>query len=316
MFKELNGKYAVVVCLFIFIFIIACGEDGTGPEVDFTDLTGEYLGQQRPGMEPVRFPPDILLANNLWFYHGSPVFSPDGQEMFWVKYYQDDSGVEIYFMKKENNRWTTPQPAPFANTEYIENNPIFSVDGNKIFFVSSRPGGRFFSVNRTQSGWSSPTPLNITIPSSYGTGWQVSVIRDESIYFELWSNNTPDIYRSRLVDGQYTQPENLGATINSEYNDFSPFVNPDENYIIYVSNRPGGYGMHDLYISFKNANGSWTEPRNMGNSINTGFEDAAPYVTPDGSYFFFTTQKAGDQGYNPYWVDAQIIEDLKPEELK
>ena len=69
-------------------------------------------------------------------------------------------------------------------------------------------------------------------------------------------------------------------------------------------------------ISFKNTDNSWTEPVNMGPDINSTTEDVAPYVSPDGNYLFFFTSRQGDNDYNPYWVSTQIIEDLKPAELK
>ena len=74
--------------------------------------------------------------------------------------------------------------------------------------------------------------------------------------------------------------------------------------------------MHDLWISFKNTDNTWMDPVNMGPAINSSTEDIAPYVTPDGNYLFFFTARQGDNGYNPYWVSTQIIEDLKPAELK
>jgi hypothetical protein len=80
--------------------------------------------------------------------------------------------------------------------------------------------------------------------------------------------------------------------------------------MIFTSNRPGGYGFNDLYISVYNGNESWSDPSNLGTIINSDFEDAYPLITFDGQYFFFTTQKSGDLGYNPYWVDAQVIYDL------
>jgi len=143
------------------------------------------------------------------------------------------------------------------------------------------------------------------------------ITRDETIYFEMSDSVTydvpDDLYRSRLVNGEYGEPENLGAAINTDdYEEYAPFVDPDEDYLIFASNRPGGFGGNDLYISFQNPDGSWTEPRNMGDTINSGAGDTIPYVSPDGEYFFFITRRAGDRGYNPYWVDAQIIEDLRP----
>lgn len=274
-----------------------------------------YFGQEPPSSTPLRFPPASLLANNSWFWHGSPNFSPDLMEMYWVKYthYSGYDRMEIAFVEVEDTQWTPIQVPAFANLDYDENNPFFSIMGDTLYFISQRPGGFIYYVTRTLTGWSQPLPLNIPIPHNTGTGWQFSITKNRTIYFELWANNgssPPDIYRSKYINGQYILPENIGTTINTDYNEFSPYIDPDESFIIFVSNRPGGYGFHDLYISSKNQDETWNNPINLGPVINSDFEEASPYISPDGLYFFFTTEKAGDLGYNPYWVDAQVVYNL------
>jgi hypothetical protein len=274
-----------------------------------------YLGQDLPGMTPVRFPPASLLANDDWFWHGSPVFSPDLMEMYWGKYtiYPTYHRIELAFVEVEDTQWTQIQNPPFANLEYGENNPWFSESGDTLYFISNRPGGFIFYVTRTPTGWSQPVPLNIPLPANSGTGWQFSITRDKIIYFEISTNNgsdPPDIYRTNMVNGQYTMPEDLGPPINTNGNEFNMYIDPDENFMIFVSNRPGGYGMHDLYISSRNQDGTWNDPINLGPEINSNQDDAAPYISPDGLYFFFNAWTIGDLGYNPYWVDAQVVYDL------
>lgn len=299
--------------------------DGTG----FESLTSEasmdwspswrltvppYLGRNPPGQTPVRFPPDSLLATDSLFWHGSPVFSPAMHEMHWASYviHPGDQGVELFSMGVDMGHWTTPQSPPFADPSYGENNPFFSPSGDTLYFVSGRPGGFIFRTFRTPTGWSEVEPLAIPLPADAATGWQFSMADNGNVYFEIWSNygaDPPDIYVSRFVGGTYQFPENL-SELNTTYNDFSPYVHPEEEYVIFTSNRPGGLGFHDLYISFRD-DGSWTTPVNMGTRINTGFEDAAPSVSRDGLYFFFQTQKAGDLGYNPYWVSTEIIDSIQ-----
>lgn len=123
-----------------------------------------------------------------------------------------------------------------------------------------------------------------------------------------------NIYRSKLVDGKYTRVEKLDTKINTKYNDLDAFVAPDESYMIFCSDRPGGYGKSDFYISFGTNGDSWTEPVNMGNKINSSAAEWIPYVTPDGKYFFFTSNKSGNREI--YWVDAGIINTYMPEKIK
>ena len=246
-----------------------------------------YFGQDPPGMTPVRFPPASLLANDDWFWHGSPVFSPDLMEMYWGKYtiYPTYHRIELAFVEVEDTQWTQMQNPPFADLNYGENNPWFSESGDTLYFISGRPGGFIFYVTRTPTGWSQPAPLNIPLPPNSGTGWQFSITNDKTIYFEISTNNgsdPPDIYRTNYVNGQYTMPEDIGVPINTNSNEFNMYIDPDEHYMIFVSNRPGGYGMHDLYISSRNHDGTWNEPINLGPDINSNQDDVAPYISPDG----------------------------------
>ena len=274
-----------------------------------------YFGQEPPGSTPVRFPPASLLANSTWFWHSSPHFSPDLMEMYWTKYthHTGYDRMEMAFVEVEDTQWTSMQVPVFANLNYNENNPFFSITGDTLYFVSQRPGGYFFYVTRTQTGWSQPFPLNIPIPANTIVGWQFSIAKNRTIYLELAANNgasPPDIYRSKYINGQYTLAENIGTPINTNYDDSFPFIDPDERFIIFASKKPGGYGIHDLYISSRNQDDTWNDPINLGPQINSNEEDVSPYISPDDLYFFFTTVKTGDLGYNPYWVDAQVVYNL------
>ena len=272
----------------------------------------KYLGQLTPGNTPKRFPPDSLLANDIWFWHGSPIFTPDGLEMYWTKIYQpgpDGQPIEIACMKVTDSLWSAPQRPSFANYNYVEMNPFLSTSGDTMYFLSRRPGGWFFRSTRTVDGWSTPIALNIPLPPNTGFGNQFSVARNGTIYFELQdASNDDDICRSRLLNGVYQQPENLGNAINSEELDYMPFIDPDEQYLIFKSNRSEGRG---LYISFNNGD-VWSNAMNMGNIINQNtYGSLWPYVTPDNEYFFFCAGLAEDNGFNPYWVRTSIIDSLR-----
>ena len=116
----------------------------------------------------------------------------------------------------------------------------------------------------------------------------------------------------------------------------NPFVASDERFLLFKSARPGGYGATDLYVSFKQKDDSWGEPINLGPEINSPENELEPRLSTDWKYLFFTSFRKYDpsifrgksykelielyrspqNGYGTlYWVDARIIEKLKPEEL-
>jgi hypothetical protein len=159
-----------------------------------------------------------------------------------------------------------------------------------------------------------------------------AVTSDGTLYFFIRKarigdeTNYADLYFSRFEDGAYLPPEAL-TTLNTDVHEFDPWVSPEGDYIIWGSTRPGGFGEHDLYISFRKDDGSWGEPVNMGEPINSEGAENRPFVTPDGRYFFFTTNKKSEgeelnaipEGKRPgngsrdvWWVDAAVIEKLRP----
>ena len=93
-----------------------------------------------------------------------------------------------------------------------------------------------------------------------------------------------------------------------------PYIAPDESYLLFSSMRPDGNGDFDLYVSYKKKDGTWTKAKNLGDTINTSARESISVVSPDGNYLFFMSRRNGIGEL--FWVDARIIEELKPKELK
>jgi hypothetical protein len=149
------------------------------------DLTGPYLGQQPPGMTPQIFVPDELRSNADWWWHGALAFTPDGQELYMDIYVPANNlGIQIRYMRMENNVWTSPQPTAFSSLS-CDASPSFTDEGNKVFFISDRPGGSIWTSTRTQSGWSAPSAVYFPWPSSLGGGWELSATKDETLYLRM-----------------------------------------------------------------------------------------------------------------------------------
>ena len=168
----------------------------------------------------------------------------------------------------------------------------------------------------TSTGWAEPIKLAPPV-NSPDIDTYPSLTDDGTLYFfsdQEGGFGSHDIYRSPLIDGKHTTIENLGPVINTEHEELDPFIAPDESYLIFCSRTLEGFGGFDLYVTFQKGDGTWTKPVNMGEGINTSAYDWVPYVTPDGKYFFFNSTRSGS--WDIYWVDARIIEELKPETLK
>lgn len=102
------------------------------------------------------------------------------------------------------------------------------------------------------------------------------------------------IIRSKFIDGHYIPFESLGQSINLPvdvaFPNHSPTVDPNEEFIIFVSKRPGGYCEQDLYISFKRSDETFGPAINLGKEINSiGTRNSWPQLSPDGEFLYFTS---------------------------
>ena len=104
-----------------------------------------------------------------------------------------------------------------------------------------------------------------------------------------------DIYKSVYTPSGWSEQENLGDSINTDFWESSPAISPDKRVLYFSSNRPGGYGGADLYVSYLKPNGRWTEAVNMGPTINTAGDEMAPFIHADNQTLYFTSD--GLPGY-------------------
>jgi ankyrin repeat protein len=298
-------------------FLAEKGADTSGTR--FPLLEGDYLGQKPPAGEAELFSPGIVSA--IWGLHSTAVFSPDGNEVFWAPMMTFPG--EIYsrggllMMKRVNGRWTAPARAPFSGPEYNDDVPFFSADGKRIYFISSRPlpgetqseKERIWQADRTAAGWSEPRPLDPNVNAS-DMHWEFSLDKQGNVYFGGQGSDSrgmSDIYLARFAGGKYEKPDNLGEPVNSADGEITPFIAPDGSYLLF-SRR------YDLWVSFRGAANSWSAPVKLGPEVNSPSIELCPVVTADGKYLFFLSQRGGES--HAYWVDAKVIEKLRPAELR
>lgn len=184
-----------------------------------------------------------------------------------------------------------------AQSEYY---PSVSIDDSLLVFTRRGEGYRedFMQSNLHKGIYTKAKEINgdINIEPSKG-GITVSADGEWLLFAGNFKNGLGDfdLYISYLTPEGWSEPENLGPTINSEYWDSSPSISPD-NYVLYFSsNRPGGYGGKDLYYSIRQKNGRWSPAKNMGPQINSAGDEMAPYIHADNQTLYFTSD--GLPGY-------------------
>jgi ankyrin repeat protein/Tol biopolymer transport system component len=287
----------------------------------FPELRGKYLGLRGPGRTVQVFAPQILFPAH--WPHGPLSFSRDGDEMFWAATAFSGDLEKIWSMKMEDGIWSPPRVVPFSRENaYFDGGPHLSPDGRRLYFHSSRPVAKngeprapdIWFAERTPEGFGEIQNLGAPINTD-GTEVNVSISDSGNLFFQSSDRaggvGGSDIYFSKYVNGQFLEPENLGSRVNSLYYESGPFIAPDESYLIFHSNRPGGSSTgFELYVSFKKHDGNWSNPVSLGADINMG-PTVAGSVSPDGKYLFFTNARHGSRAH--YWVDAKVIEHLRAE---
>jgi outer membrane protein OmpA-like peptidoglycan-associated protein len=184
-----------------------------------------------------------------------------------------------------------------AKSEYY---PSVSIDDSLLIFTRRGEGARedFMETTLVDGHYTAAKQIagDINIEPSKGA-ITVSADGEWMIFagnFRTGMGNF-DLYISYLTPQGWSEPENLGPNVNSEYWDSSPSLSPDNRILYFSSNRPGGYGGSDLYTCTRLSNGKWGPAKNMGPVINTVGDETSPYIHADNQTLYFTSD--GLQGY-------------------
>jgi WD40-like Beta Propeller Repeat len=250
---------------------------------------------------PARGEPELFAAGSISTgdMELNAAFTPDQQTIYFTKRAPKPQLWVIVVSHLRAGRWTEPEVASFSG-QYNDFDPFVSPDGLRLYFSSNRPvDGRahddfdLWVVERAADGWSEPKRLDSPV-NSPDQEFYPTVSADGTLYFSSTRGGglgSGDIYRSTIVDGKYTQPENLGEAINTKSFEGDPYIAPDQSYLLFVSyNRVGGLGDGDIYISHRAADG-WTPAENLGPGVNSKALDFCPIVSPDGKFLFFTSER-------------------------
>ena len=187
------------------------------------------------------------------------------------------------------------------NSADLEYYPSVTIDDKILVFTRRVKGYNedFFVSARNDSLWSKAKGIDGDINSNFNEGAQN--ISQDGEWLVFTGCNFPeglgscDLFFSSLTKRGWSTPENLGEPVNSEFWESSPCLSPDKRELYFSSNRPGGYGGKDIYVSKRMPNGRWSEPENLGSKINTGGDESCPFIHADNQTMYFTSN--GLTGY-------------------
>ena len=259
---------------------------------------------------PVSFNPvNVGAAINTVADEYSPVVTADEKTIIFTR--QINANEDFYHSDKIDSIWqkATYLSSRINTPNFNEGSEAISPDGKYLFFTGcNRPDGMgrcdIYVVQKKGDDWDKPFNLGSPLNTA---GWesQPSISPDGgTLYFV---SNRPggyggyDIWKSKLGAKGWGIPENLGPTINTPYNEQSPFIHPDDSTLYFCSDGWPGMGGQDLFVSRLSKDGKWQEPENLGYPINSNGNETGLSLTANGDYAFFSSNKlAGLGGFDIY----------------
>jgi len=287
---------------------------------------------------PKPFKPVNMGAGvNTNFNEYFPSITADGKQFLFTREIREGEQIrqeDFYMSNKGSGAWEKAFPMTGVNTPGNEGAPSISADGNYMFFASCMEmSGDYGSPDRKGYGscdifysqkvngkWTKPVnvgpPINTanweTQPSFSSDGKTLYFIRGLISRGDI---KEQDIYVSTIgEDGRFTTPIKLSDKVNTTGQEESVFIHPDNQTLYFSSDGHPGLGGLDIFMSKKQADGSWGEAVNLGYPINSYKDDNSLLVDPSGKIAYFASNREGGFGnLDIYWFE--LPEDIRPEKL-
>ena len=274
-----------------------------------------YFGLPVPGDSAVKMTSSkVCVPDGM---EASIVFTKNQKTAFIWNTNGDPSIAAIYKVEY-TNKWSNPVKAEFTNGRSC-GEPFCGDDSNRVYMNTNnavggtKPFSIAYSIRNEAGVWGDPIAMPAAVNSA-SYNWHPTVVGSGNVYTVT---NAGPLAMHKYENGTYGPRVVLPAPINKAgvpqcWGD--PWIAQDESYMIIGSKETGGLGATDLYISYRKSNGKWTNPKNLGNKINTPGEDSEGDITPDGKYMTFS--RAVNGSFDLYWVSTSFVQRLKTTNYK
>lgn len=187
-----------------------------------------------------------------------------------------------------------------VNSDALEYYPSLTIDGKKLIFTRRISGDEdFYESNLVNGKWSKAKPLGGKVNTNLNEGAQNISQDGEWIIFTGCNypegQGSCDLYISFKTKTGWSEAENIGPIINTDFWESSPSLSPDKRDLYFSSNQAGTYGGKDLWVTHRNSTGKWSRPENLGPTINTSGDESCSFMYADNQTLFFNSN--GHPGY-------------------
>jgi outer membrane protein OmpA-like peptidoglycan-associated protein len=201
---------------------------------------------------------------------------------------------------------------------FVSNN---AVEGKEKMFdkrINQKTMSMFIAKRNAQGELEKPVPFALELVTTVHEGPLTFTNDCKTIYFSRNNNHKHgtakyvdlidrmQIYESHLTDKGWTKPKQL--EFDREVKDYChPTLSADNQKLYFSSNRKGGFGGMDLYVSYKQSNGDWGKPINLGSSINSDKNEVFPFIHDDGTLYFSSSKEGGIGGLDVYYARTKAL---------
>ncbi len=228
--------------------------------------------------------------------------------------------------------WTVVVKADFAfgtptnlgstvNSSATDAGPSISADGLSLFFISNRPGGcgnddLYVSTRATTDDpWGAPINLGSTVNRSGNDGYPSISADGLTLYFSSprpggLGNGDIWVTTRETKDAPWGPPVHLRPPVNSAHIELSQSISADGLSLYFSSDRPGGSGARDLWVTVRaTTEDAWSTPVNLGSAVNASSYDDLPSISRDGLMLFFSSNRPGGAGSVDLWATTRVTTD-------
>lgn len=300
-------KTALTIAMTLTLGCLACA-GGNNVENPVTTTDGApaldlYLGLEPPSSVAVVFAPGVVCKNGRYEYAMS--IHPAGDHvLFTVE--DPKTGAAVLERRFDGDRWTSPEKVNLSEgAKKMEMEAFFSPDGERVFFAPFGKGMdvRIWTALVTPLGFSDPHPLGDPVaedPSFYPVQ-----ATDGTLYYTNLAARA--VWRATLDDDVVIHAEPTGLDRGGH-----AFPSPDGTYMLLDSAALGSEEQRDIYVSFRNDDGTWGPSKPLGPAVNTEHSETCPSLSPDGEYLFFSRYDEPGGISDIYWISTEVIDLVAP----
>ncbi|MCF0206839.1 MAG: OmpA family protein, partial [Bacteroidales bacterium] len=210
-----------------------------------------------------------------------------------------------------DNKWAPAINMTNLNTDDHDASVGLSPDGSILYTFNGKPDGNLYESRLKGADWSLPKAMGKNINTKYHET-SISISSDGKILYFVSERpkdefGTPsyggkDIFVcERTNKGEWGPARNIGAPINTKWDEEGVFIHPDNRTMYFSSKREGSIGGYDVFYSELDDNGNWSEPINIGVPVNTPEDDVFFIIAGNGRYAYMSSAREGSYGLQDIW---------------